>query len=259
MLQSLLAEIGPIPWPHALAMAVTMLVAGFVMGFLGFGASIIIVVVASQILGPVAAIPIATLISLPAMAQLLPNAVKHAERRFVIPYGLATFATAPLGVWVLVSVEPALIKIAISVLVLAMVAMLYRGWKPARPLGTVGIVGVGLAASVIQGAAGVGGPPAVAVALSRTGEATVVRANVICALTALSMSSMIPLVWFGLLTPRILIICAVLFPLYPAAIWVGARYFSRGGHGYYRTAALAALAAMGIVTGVLSARDYLGA
>jgi uncharacterized membrane protein YfcA len=259
MPQSLLAEIGPIPWPHALAMAVTMLVAGFVMGFLGFGASIIIVVVASQILGPVAAIPIATLISLPAMAQLLPNAVKHAERRFVIPYGLATFATAPLGVWVLVSVEPALIKIAISVLVLAMVAMLYRGWKPARPLGTVGIVGVGFAASVIQGAAGVGGPPAVAVALSRTGEATVVRANVICALTALSMSSMIPLVWFGLLTPRILIICAVLFPLYSAAIWVGARYFSRGGHGYYRTAALAALAAMGIVTGVLSARDYLGA
>jgi hypothetical protein len=61
------------------------------------------------------------------------------------------------------------------------------------------------------------------------------------------------------LTPRILIICAVLFPLYSAAIWVGARYFSRGGHGYYRTAALAALAAMGIVTGVLSARDYLGA
>jgi uncharacterized membrane protein YfcA len=238
-------------------MAGTMLVAGFIMGFLGFGASIIIVMVISQILSPVVAVPIATLITLPAMVQLLPNTVKHAERQFVIPYGLATLVTAPLGTWVLVSVEPALIKAAISVLVLSMVGILYRGWQPARPLGMPGIVGVGFVASLIQGAAGVGGPPAVAVALSRSGEPTVVRANVVCALTALMVSTMIPLIWFGLLTPRTLLISAVLFPVYSVAIWLGARYFSRGGLGYYRNAALIALAAMSLITGALSAYDYL--
>lgn len=256
MIDMVLAEIGRISWLEGSALAGTMLVAGFVMGFLGFGSSIIIVMVVSQVMEPVIAVPIATLITLPAMVQLLPDAVRHAERGFVVPYGLATIVTAPLGTWVLVSAEPEIMKVAISVFVLAMVALLYRGWRPARPLGTVGVVGVGLAASLIQGAAGVGGPPAVAVALSRSGEARRVRANVICALTTLSCSSLIPLFWFELITPRVAILGMALFPLYSAAVWFGARYFSRQGHGQYRAAALLALAATGLVTLVLSVRDY---
>ena len=98
-----------------------------------------------------------------------------------------------------------------------------------------------------------------AVALSRTGEAAVVWANVICALTALSCSSIIPLFWFGLFTARVMILGAVLFPLYSLAVWFGARYFSRAGKEHYRTAALAAPALMGVITLMLSAGDYFSA
>ena len=113
------------------------------------------------------------------MIQLLPNGAHFAERPYVIPFGLASFAAAPLGAWVLVSIDPEIMKMAISIFVLVMVVMLYRGWRlPDRP-GWALLLGAGAAAGFVQGAASVGGPPAVVVALSRAGTTQRQRANVI--------------------------------------------------------------------------------
>ena len=55
-----------------LSIASGIFLAGFIRGFVGFGASIIIVLVLSFILGPHEAVPIAALSGLPSMLQLLP-------------------------------------------------------------------------------------------------------------------------------------------------------------------------------------------
>ena len=65
--------------------------AGLIRGFVGFGASLIIVLVLSLILGPHKAVPIAALSGLPSMLQLLPTAIKHSEKAFVLPFGIAAF------------------------------------------------------------------------------------------------------------------------------------------------------------------------
>ena len=106
-----------------------ILLAGIVRGFVGFGASLIIVMTASVILGPRSAVAIATLSGLPSMLQLLPIAIKKADRGFVIPFGLAAMIAAPFGTWLLVSIEPIFMKIGISVTVMCMVLMLYKDVK----------------------------------------------------------------------------------------------------------------------------------
>ena len=141
--------------------------AGLIRGFVGFGASLIIVLVLSLILGPHKAVPIAALSGLPSMLQLLPTAIKHSEKAFVLPFGIAAFFAAPLGTWILVIVDPELMKIYISGFVLVMVYFLYRNWRFSRAERPAFIIGIGAAAGLIQGAAGVGGPPAVVLALSR--------------------------------------------------------------------------------------------
>jgi len=93
-----------------LSIASGIFLAGFIRGFVGFGASIIIVLVLSFILGPHEAVPIAALSGLPSMLQLLPTAIKHSEKVFVLPFGLAAFFAAPLGTWILVIVNPELMK-----------------------------------------------------------------------------------------------------------------------------------------------------
>lgn len=235
----------------------TMLLAGFIRGFVGFGASLIIVMVLSTVYGPAAAVPIATLSGLPAMVQLLPNAVRYAERPFVISFGVASFIAAPIGTWFLIISEPVVMKILISSFVLLMVAMLHRGWKLPATSGLGVFAFAGVVSGLVQGSAGVGGPPAVAVALSRSGTTDQQRSNVIGAVSALSICA-IPALWINdLFTREVVLISLILFPLYFGGTWVGARFFSGRGHGHFRAGALLVLAVIGIVTLGLALRDYL--
>jgi uncharacterized protein len=256
MLESLHSLVSAQPYPVLAVVATTMLLAGFIRGFVGFGASLIIVMVLSTVYGPLAAVPIATLSGLPAMIQLLPNAMRYSERAFVIPFGAASFIAAPIGTWFLIASEPATMKICISVFVLLMVAMLYRGWKLPPGAGMGVFTFAGIASGLVQGSAGVGGPPAVAIALSRPGSTVQQRSNVIGAVSALSVCS-VPALWLhDLFNREVILISLVLFPLYFGGTWVGARFFSGVGHRHFRNGALVILAVIGVVTLWLAILDY---
>ena len=109
----------------------------------------------------------------------------------------------------------------------------------------------------MQGCAGIGGPPVVAIALSRPGSAHTQRANVIGVMTAVALSAIPPLAWYGLYTVEVLIVGGLLIPVSYVGTLIGARYFQYGGHRLYRRAALATLLAVGSATLVAAVRDVL--
>ena len=236
---------------------IVVMVAGLLRGFVGFGAALISVPVFSLVLGPHAAIAVNNVMGLPAVFLLLPEAVRRAERAVVLPICTAIFAAAPIGTWALVSIDPAIMSVAISTLVLLMVAFLASGWRLRGRIGIGKLIAAGVAGGFVQGVAGVGGPPVVAVALSRPGDASQQRANVLALMTAVSLSSILPLLYHGLFTRQTVIIGLVLIPFYSAATALGARYFTLGGQRHYRRAALATLATIGMATLVASLRNYL--
>src|SRR5262249_32809545 len=153
----------------------------------------------------------------------------------------------------------ALMTVAISALVLFMVAILASGWRLKGRIGMSKLIAAGIAGGLVQGVAGVGGPPVVTVALSRPGEPSQQRANVLALMTAVSLSSILPLLYYALFTRQTVIIGLLLIPVYSAAIAIGARYFVLGGQRHYRRAALATLAAVGIATLIAAVRNYLEA
>ena len=232
-----------------------MFVAGFMRGFVGFGGALVIIPILSLLIGPLAAIPVAAISGLPSVVQLLPAAIRESERGFVLPIAVATWCAAPLGAWFLVSTDPAVMKIVIAALVLTMVGLLAKGWKISASVPIAAAAGAG--AGLIQGAAGVGGPPIVAVALARPGPPRTQRGNVVAAVTAITLSAMLPMWFHDLFTEDVVITGIILTPLYSLGTWLGSRYFSRGGEGYFRIAALATLATIGGVTLVLSTHGYL--
>ncbi len=236
---------------------IAILSAGFIRGFTGFGASLIIVMTLSVVFGPLIAVPIACLSGLPSMFQLLPTAIRHAEKSFVLPFGLSTFVAAPFGTLALVSINPSIMKIGISIFVLLSVPMLYRQWHFKERLGLFFVISGGIGAGLIQGCAGVGGPPAVALALSRPTSPQRQRANVIGAVTALSICAIIPLWYHNLFTPKVLILSAFIVPGYVAAAWIGVRCFSTHGHRYFRNAAIFLLAGISLCTLILAIRNYI--
>lgn len=234
----------------------TLLVAGLVRGFVGFGAALMIVAVLSTVFGPLFALPFAALVGLPATVQLLPAAVRDGEASFVLPIGITAFAVAPLGTFVLVTVDPGIMKIVISSMVLVMTAVIWRG----RRVGGGGIpslVCVGAACGLIQGSAGMGGPPVVAFALARAGSPERQRANVIGAVTALGLCSIPPMLHRDLFTGEVILLAVLSAPLYIGSTWVGIRMFAWGGGRHFRNAALAVLAGIGCVTLGLSVEGHL--
>jgi uncharacterized membrane protein YfcA len=233
--------------------------AGFMRGFVGFGAALITVPTLSVMIGPLVAVPVSIIIALPATIQLLPEALRHGEGPVVLPVALGVLLATPLGALLLVSINPDLMKIIISVLVIGMTAMLWRGWSLGHKVGRPTLIGAGIAGGIVQGSAGIGGPPVVAVALSRPGAARQQRANVLGVMTAVSLSSILPFWYHGLLAPPVFVLGLSLIPFSLVATWLGSRYFSRRGQGHYRKAALVVLAMVGLGTLTMAIRDYLQA
>lgn len=239
------------------AAVIAVIVGGFLRGFVGFGAALVIVPVLSLTVGPRTAIAISSIVGLPAVLQLLPEAMRHAEKQIVLPVAAALFASAPLGAWLLVSVDPAVMKIVISALVVGMVAMLAGGWKVEREVSAGLLVLAGVAGGLLQGSSGMGGPPVVAVALARPGAAHQQRGNVLGLMTAVALSTVAPLALFGLFTTEAIVMGLLLLPVYILATALGSRYFARGGSRYYRNAALVTLAAVGFATLGVAVQRYL--
>lgn len=244
--------------PAGLLAMATVTVAGFLRGFVGFGSSLIIVMVMSIAVGPAAAVGIAGLSGVIVVLQLLPNAIRYSERAFVVPFSFTTFLAAPIGTAVLVAADPAMMRIIISLFVLAMVVMLYREWQPRSAESPGFLMFAGFAAGVVQGGSGAGGPPAVAIALSRKGSAQTQRANVIGTTSALTLCGLPPLWYSGVLTREVVLLSLVALPSYFVGAWLGAGVFSRHGSRYFRNVALFSLAVIGVLTLLLAAKDYFG-
>ena len=117
--------VDPISVPELSIVVATMVLAGFMRGFVGFGSALIIIMIFSAIFGPVVAVAISCLIGLPAVFLLIPTAIRHSERAFLLPFAIPAFIAAPFGTLVLVSTDPVLMKIAISLFILAAVG---TGW-----------------------------------------------------------------------------------------------------------------------------------
>jgi len=254
------ADIFGVPLDARLAVVcAAIFIGGFMRGFVGFGAALVTIPVLSLAYEPRLAVAAMTVVGIPTLLQLLPEAIRTSERKIVMPISLAILATTPFGTWALVNTSPALMKIVISSLVILMVAMLARGWRLEREVSRHILIGAGVAGGLIQGVAGIGGPPVVAVALSRAGSATQQRGNVLALMTAISLSSLAPMLYFGLFTKQAIVTGLLLLPVYGGSILLGSRYFAYGGARHFRRAAMATLALIGIATLLASIRHYFAA
>lgn len=157
----------------------TVLVAGMVRGFAGFGTGMIIVPVAAALYGPVAALVIVFIIdSLPAIPVTVP-VIRIARWVEVVPVlaGLAVFL--PAGIWILKTGDPLVLRWVICVLVLAAVAVLASGWRHRGAQGRLVSFGVGSVAGLTSGIASMPGPPVILYWMGSPEPARIVRANIL--------------------------------------------------------------------------------
>ena len=244
---SSLREMGVLDPGMIIALAAVAL-GGALRGFTGFGGALVIIPVFSIIFTPREAVPMHAVLEIPGLLQLLPTAVRFADRPTVVPMILALIASIPLGVGLLVSINPDIMRIIISVVVLMMVALIATNWRYSGPVRLPVSLGAGVTGGLIHGLTGIGGPVIVTVLMARDDVTDTIRANIIAMMGSLIIVGL-PILWiYGLLTPRVLIVGAIAAPVYLGCITIGSRYYVGSGKEFHRRVSLTTLTVIGIST-----------
>jgi uncharacterized protein len=229
-------------WPILGMLAAVTLAASLARGFSGFGAALIFVPLVSALMGPQIAVPLLLVTDGIMTAAMIPAAVKTADRPDVLTMALGALLGVPSGIWLLTSLDPTALRWAIVALAALMLVVLVSGWRyrnrPTAPLTVL----VGLVSGFCSGAAQIGGPPVVAYWLGGTSPAAVVRANIIFYFAVTTAIAAVGYVWGGLITLQILVLAAIIAPIYGLGTWAGSRMFGLASEQTFRRICLAMIA-----------------
>lgn len=234
-------------WNLSLAAGAVAL-AGLVRGFSGFGAAMISIPLLSLLFGPQTALATLTTMEMPAQIQLLRMSRREADWKQAAPMALGGIAALPLGTWILVSIDQDLLRRAISVIVLLLVALLASGYRHNVPRRLGVDVAVGSVAGLLNGSTGLGGPPIIFYMLSGPYAPSAVRANITAFFQIGFVFVVASYFWFGVLTPERMLLGAVIAPFYVAGIWFGGKLFYRASEQVFRRIAYILLAVIGAGT-----------
>jgi uncharacterized protein len=239
----------PEDWSIYLVLAPMAALAGFIRGFAGFGGLLLLLPTLNHYIPPTASVPVVMWVDLLANVRLLPEGRKHATWGVVAPLTVGTVAAMPVGVWLLVTVDPTPMKRIINVAILAAALVLLSGWRYRGAIAAWGWAAIGAMTGVIMGATSI----AVTAALflnAGTQTAQQARANFIVwvflgtvaliVLLALAVGLNAPVMWM----------IVILAPLYLAGSVLGSHINSRAPEHMVRRCVLG-LVVVGALAGLL--------
>lgn len=234
--------------PTIALLAAVTLAASLARGFSGFGAALIFMPLASALLGPKLAAPLLLVADGVMTAGMVPNAVRIADRRGVLTMAAGALVGVPAGAWLLSTLPALTLRWAIFALATAMLALLASGWRyRRRPRAPVTVL-VGLVSGLFSGAAQIGGPPVVAYWLGAPIGVATVRANIVFYFAISSAIAAAGYLWGRLLTVDVLVLAAVIAPVYGLGTWIGSRMFGLASEKTFRRICLAMIAGAALLS-----------
>ncbi len=223
------------------AAAVVATIAGLMRGFAGFGSAMMMAPVFALLFGPTAMIGIVTAIEMVVTIQLIPQAMRQCEWRFVGPLSVAAVLFLPLGGWLLVSIDADLLTKVVASIVLVFVLVLGSGWRYKGPKKLPITLGLGAVSGTMVATTSIGGPPVLIYMLAGSDRPAAVRANIIVYFAVITAFLLVQLWYQGLLDEGTAVRCALLAPPMVVAAFLGARSFRASSETLYRRIAFAFL------------------
>ncbi|MGZ3411985.1 MAG: sulfite exporter TauE/SafE family protein [Xanthobacteraceae bacterium] len=231
-------------FPVALGIGV---LSGLVRGFSGFGSALIYVPLMAALYGPREAA--ATLVLMDFTSALLPaiEARRQCNWAELIPIGIASVVCIPLGTALLLVLDPAILRWAISATVLGLLGVLLSGWRYRGDPPMAAKVAVGAVAGIGTGAMEVGGPPLIVYWLS-TAVPVVMRANLLVYFEISGAALIISYIVQGVFDARIIALALIVGPTFGIALWIGTYFFRGASDRLYRNVAYIIVAVAALIS-----------
>ncbi|HEX5539785.1 MAG TPA: sulfite exporter TauE/SafE family protein [Methylophilaceae bacterium] len=218
---------------------------GFLRGFAGFGSVLFMLPVLNVFLPPSTSIGVMMWVDLFSNVQLLPDARRDSSIATVLPLMLGTFVGMPVGVHVLLTVDPAAMKIVICGAILAAAFVLLSGWRYRRPAGPGTFGAAGALSGLIMGTTAIAAATPLFLAAS-SHRAAENRANYIIWVFLATILLIVLLAWNSALAVGNIRTIVVLTPAYLIGITIGIRLHKRAKERTTRGVVLALVIAVAL-------------
>ncbi len=237
--------------------ALTVLLAFVVRGVAGFGSSMVGVGSLSILLPPVQVVPAFLALELLTTVHLLPKVWGQVDWRSLRWLAAGSIAATPLGLLLLAGLDPNPMRLLVSLCLAGIALFMLSGGAqrlaPRQTPGPLGALAAGAASGVLNGAAGIGGPPAIVFYFATTGAA-VSRATLIAYFLVIDVWALAWAGATGVLSTSGWPLLVVALPFSLAGIWLGNHLYLRLDEARLRRLIwllLAGLGALGIGSALL--------
>ena len=234
--------------------ALVLAVAGFTVGAIGFGFGLTTTPVLLLYLDPQTVVIVVNAVAVLAFGLMLIETREHVRYRELTPMVVAGALGAPIGVYALSTLDPSALRIGISVLVLALTALVIvkTEWRIPKPRLTGPALGF-CGAALVTGLA-IGGPLFVLFLLGHGMERQGVRASMAFFFTVMYSTALAGYAVQGLLTSERMLLAVATAPAAALGYWLSVRLTGRMNANVFRKAVVVVIA----VTGTLVlARELL--
>lgn len=212
------------PWV-LLGAAPLAVASGFMRGVTGFGGAMVFTAPMALLAGPRQAVAVALMLEAFAASPMLPGALRAGRTRTILPTCAAACLTVPLGGYLLVALDPGLLRRLIAATVLVLAAMMLHGFRYSGTRRLPTSLALGAVSGALASATSVGAPPVILYLLSGPDPVAVTRANLTLFVMILSAAALAALVHRGVLDAGAVTLAIVLAPCFFAGVWLGSRVF----------------------------------
>lgn len=240
-------NLSPAAWCVA---GVILLIASVVRGLTGFGFSAIIVTGLSLILLPAQTVVLALLLEIVASIHLLPSAWKNINWPLLGALGIGLLVGTPIGVSLLAWLDPDVMRLVISFLVLTFALLLFNGYSYRGPQNFPVYSGVGLLSGICNGTAALGGLPIVTFLLSTQAKVETTRATLIAAFLGTDIYALVLAGGHGLVTSTTLTYAIISLPIVIGGVSLGKHLFNKASPRFFKRSAILLLLGLSL-TGII--------
>ena len=230
-----------------IAICTIAFISGTARGFSGFGSALIFMPLASSMAAPRLVAALLLIIDFVAVAPLIPNAWKHADRKATAVMVFGALIGVPIGTYFLSRLDPVTTRWIISAFVFALLLLLVSGWRYRGGDHAALSIGIGGLSGFCSGLAQTGGPPIVGYWLGRPISSVIARANILLFFGASDFFSAVSYATTGLITADSIKFSLMVGPVYAIGVAFGALLFGKAGERVFRSICYVLIAAAVII------------
>jgi uncharacterized protein len=234
-------------WQILALSSAAILLAAIVRGFSGFGFSLLGITAISLILPVAQIIPSIFLLEIAASINMLPSIWREIHWRSLTWLMVGYVIGLPFGVYALAHAPEAPAQIALGIFVIGTAILMLRGFRLEKTPAPAASTATGTVSGLLNGAFGIGGPPAVLFYFSTPGAAAVGRASIIFFFLFTDTLGVGYLAIQGIVTTQSFVQAALWLPALLLGVWIGAHGFRRMNEQVFRRWVLVILIALALL------------